>query len=48
MTTKSGAQSGGEVVPLALQGRLPPEGRPRETNKRRLRISRAAIAPHAR
>jgi hypothetical protein len=47
-TTRSGAQGGREVVPLALQGRLPPKGRLGEGNKRRLHISRATTAPHDR
>jgi hypothetical protein len=48
VTTRSGAQGGGEVVPLVLQGRLSPEGRPREENKRRLHVSCATTAPHNR
>jgi hypothetical protein len=36
------------VVPLALQGRLPLEDRPREGDKRRVYVSRAATAPHDR
>jgi hypothetical protein len=45
VTTRSGAQGGEEVVPLALQGRLPLEVRPSEENKCRLYVSRAAAAP---
>jgi hypothetical protein len=48
VTKGSGAQGGGEVVHLALQGRLPPEDHPREVNKRRVHVNRAAIARHDR
>jgi hypothetical protein len=45
-TTRSGAQGGGEVVPLILLGRLPPECHPGEGNKRRLHVSHSTTAPH--
>jgi hypothetical protein len=48
VTTRSGAQGGREVIPLALQDRLPPEDRPREGDKHRVHVSRAATAPHDR
>jgi hypothetical protein len=36
------------VVPLALQGRLPPEDRPREGDKHLVHDGRATTAPHDR
>jgi hypothetical protein len=36
------------MVPLALQGGLPPDDRPREGDKRRVHDGRAATAPHDR
>jgi hypothetical protein len=45
VTTRSGAQGGEEVVPLALQDRSPPEGRLGEGNKRQLHVNRATTPP---
>jgi hypothetical protein len=44
MTTGSDKQGGEKVVPLALQGRSPPEGCQEEGSK--VRFSLAASAPH--
>ena len=45
-TTGSDKQGGEKVVPLALQGRSPPEGRQEEGSKVRFTVSLAASAPH--
>jgi hypothetical protein len=47
MTSRSSTQGGEEVVPFALQVRLPPEGHPEEGNKCRLYVSRATTASHS-
>jgi hypothetical protein len=44
-TTGSDKQCDGKVVPLALQGRSPPEGRQGEGSKVRFSVSHAAQLP---
>jgi hypothetical protein len=46
MTTCSDKQGGEKVVPLALQGRSPLEGRQGEGSKVRFIVSLSASAPH--